>query len=102
MRKRGIYLGLLLLAVAIGAIVVCSKAEREPEYGGKKLSEWVEVLSSCALAKPNRTLLNFDGLWLARKPEERIDGVEHIGAESLPYLLDRIRYEPPPIWQDKT
>jgi len=83
MRKRRIYLGLLLLAVAVGAIVVWSRAEREPEYGGKKLSEWVDGTDT------NRA-----------RTEEAAEAIRQIGTNALPYLLKWMFYETPP-WKAK-
>ena len=41
MRKRGVYL-ILLGVLLFGLVVVVCRREREPEYGGKRLSEWVQ------------------------------------------------------------
>jgi len=83
MRKRRIYLVLLLLAVAalVGLIVVLSTPTPEPEYGGKKLSEWVEELGFHAGKHLNPP-------WKAR------EAVARIGTNAIPYLLTWIRYEP--------
>ena len=40
MRKRGVYL-ILLGVLLFGLVVVVCSREREPEYGGKRLSEWI-------------------------------------------------------------
>jgi len=76
MRMRRVYLGLLLLAVAgvVGLIVAGAFREREPEYQGKKLSEWV--------------ILHDDGS-RAQSPQSQEAGsaIRRIGTRALPYLL---------------
>jgi len=83
MRKRRIYLGVQLLAVAglVSLIVAGALREREPEYGGKNLSEWVEELGFHAGKHLNPP-------WKAR------GAVAQIGTNAIPYLLTWIRYEP--------
>src|SRR5437764_5878807 len=46
MRKRRLWLGLIAVFVLAAGFVVLFRGEREPEYGGKRLSEWVKVLPS--------------------------------------------------------
>ncbi len=81
MRKRTICLVLVVLAMA-GLLVVVCRREREPEYGGKRLSHWVRQLG----------LLGAKGRSEAYPAEEAI---RHIGTNSLPYLVKWLRYEPP-------
>ena len=79
MRKRRLILlliGVVLLAVGLAVLV---RPEREPEYGGKRLSEWVEMFTSNRSSGGDRAA------------EEAI---RHIGTNSLPYLLRWISYEP--------
>jgi len=93
MRKRRIYLGLLLLAVAIGTIVVSFRPEREPEYGGKKLSEWVSV--------PN---VRFGrGGIIDSLSEPAREAVGRIGTNGLPFLMSWVLYirHDPPRWRIK-
>ena len=40
MRKRAVYLMLVVLVLGGVLVAVFGRREREPEYGGKKLSEW--------------------------------------------------------------
>jgi len=87
MRKRRIYIGLLLLAVAIGAIVVCFRPEREPEYGGKKLSEWAKIYSE-----------TFDFPNGSQQTQQASEAIRHIGTNAIPYLAKWIAYNPP-TWQ---
>jgi hypothetical protein len=71
--------------VAVVVAVLVWPGEREPEYQGKKLSEWLRVPS--------------------RKPEagaasERVEAIRHIGTNALPFLLKWIRCDVPP-WKAK-
>jgi len=70
MRKRWIYLLLLTVGVLVGVLAVIFSGEREPEYGGRKLSEWVQKLPSNAAP---------DGDSAAEK------AIRQIGTNSLPY-----------------
>ena len=82
MGKRKIYL-LLLASVALAVVLlVVFNREREPEYRGKRLSEWVEE-------NP------FD----AAGPDG-IHPVRQMGTNAVPYLLKWIRYERP-VWKRK-
>src|SRR5438067_61019 len=85
MRKRRVYLGLLILAVAGMIVVIVAGAfrKREPEYGGKRLSEWVEILG----------LEDRDGGYAAAE-----DAVHHLGSNAVPGLLKWLRYETP-LWK---
>jgi hypothetical protein len=87
-RKRRLYLGLLLLLVVggmIGVSVTGALREHEPTYAGKRLSEWVMRLSS-------KNSLEGES--------EAEEAIRHIGTNSLPYLLKWISYEPAP-WRIK-
>ena len=64
------------MVIAASALVAVGLAmllpwEREPEYKGRKLSEWIEVQSRR----------------YPRDLPERIEAVRHIGTNALPYLL---------------
>jgi len=81
MGKRRVFLILIGLVIA-GAVVVLATREREPEYQGKKLSEWVVEL----------TAYTSD----AEIPQRATDdAVRHIGTNAIPYLLIWLQYEPP-------
>jgi len=75
-------LALVGLGIVIGAIVVLSRPEREPEYGGKKLSEWVREFRT-----PTRS-------W------EADVAIRHLGTNALPYLIKWMSYELAP-WKVK-
>ena len=80
MQKRRIYLGLVVLGfgVVVAGLVLVFIPSREPSYGGKRLSVWVEMY-----ATPPRK-------------SEADNAIRHIGTNALPYLLEWIRYEPGP------
>src|SRR5437764_14424345 len=89
MRKRGVYLMLVVLAVVGVLVAVFSRREREPEYGGKRLSQWVEGYA---------TSIIMDG---KRKPtEEAANAIRQAGTNAIPFLLEWIRYEPP-AWKTR-
>src|SRR5580765_1000587 len=87
MLKRRMLLRLLLLgvAVAVGLFVAGAFREREPEYGGRRLSQWMEVL--------------------VRNPPETRDQVKEafrqIGPATIPYLLKCLRGKETPAWKRK-
>jgi hypothetical protein len=67
-------------AVVAGAVVLVWPGEREPEYQGKKLSEWLETGAS-------------DQAGTQEEQAARI-AVQQIGTNALPYLVETIAYEP--------
>jgi hypothetical protein len=56
--------------------------EKEPEYQGKTLSEWLYTGWNSPEASPRQA--------------EAADAVRHIGTNALPYLLRAVAYETPP------
>ena len=80
--------GFVVVAILIAAMW---PGDREPEYGGKKLSEWLDQYQRYYS--------------LGRYPDtpkliEASDAVRHIGTNAIPWLLRCIRYEQPP-WKRK-
>jgi len=79
---------MLLLLVVGGALVLVGLAwfsrGPEPEYGGKKLSEWVETLGRHPLTQD----------------EVCSEAIRQIGSNAIPSLLKWIRYEPP-AWRKR-
>jgi len=77
-RKTMIVLAAVLVTAVVAAFVW--PREREPEYQGKKLSEWLELG------------------WLSHRgsveQEEASDAIRHIGSNSVPYLVSAVRYRP--------
>ena len=87
MRKRRVFL-ILLGAVLAGELVAVFRREREPEYGGRKLSEWVMAYSRSSTLNPSR------------ENHEAAEAIRQIGSNALPYLLNWMRYEAP-LWKTK-
>jgi hypothetical protein len=81
-RRRQVVI-VLVLCVLVGLCVVAFwPGEREPEYNGKKLSEW------CWLYWP----------WVSEGPagQERARvAINHIGTNALPFLVQWLRYDHP-------
>jgi len=94
MRKRRIYLALLILAVAglVGLIVAGAFREREPEYGGKKLSEWLQPTIVTSNSLGERVVF-----WM---PEDSMRAIPRMGTSTVPFLLKWIEYEPP-AWKTR-
>src|SRR5712691_1235226 len=87
MRKRRFCLILVVVGVALaGVLVAVCRREREPEYGGKRLSEWVLVMRS-------------PGYTTQESPQAE-KAILQIGSNAVPYLVKWIRYEPP-SWKPK-
>jgi hypothetical protein len=76
MQKRRVYL-ILVVVVLAGVLVAVFRRDREPEYGGKRLSEWV------------------DGYAMQIRNAGSNEAIRHIGTNAVPYLLKWIRYETP-------
>src|SRR4051812_28133379 len=92
MRTRRFYLLLIGVLALIGVLVAVVSGPREPEYKGKKLSEWVIEYRRYAWASaPSFDQTRFD---------EAKDAISHIGTNALPSLVKWIQYEPPP-WKIK-
>src|SRR6267154_2773396 len=87
MRTRRFYL-VMLGVLVVAVLVAVFSSEREPEYQGKRLSEWVIEY----------------GIWQftdsAPPPEEVVNAIGHIGKNARPYLVKWISYETP-VWKDK-
>src|SRR5256885_14250178 len=66
------------------SVVAFWPGEREPEYKGKKLSEWLR------LAGDEKT----------RPQVEAANAIEHIGTNALPWLVQWVGYEPP-LWHQQ-
>jgi len=70
----------MLGVLVVGGVLVAvfARREREPEYGGKKLSEWVRLYSH-----------------LDRNPSDIANAIQHLGTNAIPYLLKWISYDTP-------
>jgi hypothetical protein len=67
-----------LMAAGVVAFLVWP-GEREPEYKGKKLSEWLRLHQATRGTPADR---------------EAISALEHIGTNAIPMMLEWLRYEP--------
>ena len=89
MRKPGKCAVLFAIALMAVGLVMLLTRSNEPSYEGKRLSEWVERLSSARVEN---------------EPEARSsagDAIGHIGTNAMPYLLSWMRYERP-FWKWKS
>src|SRR5438270_12088434 len=84
--RRGISVAVLATVALVVLAVASWPGEREPEYKGKKLSEWL--------------LAYRDGLTNRVVQEEAAKAVRQIGTNSLPFLVSWMDYEQPK-WKDK-
>jgi len=87
--KRGKRVALILAVCVVVGIVVAVfwPGEKEPEYQGKKLSEW---LAEGPITADQHSAAQ----------EKAMDAVRHMGTNALPYLLRWMRYERPP-WRNR-
>lgn len=87
MRKRGVYLIVVGLVIVGMFVLVFRNGESEPEYGEKKLSEWVEGYENAIVTAKYGDMTEWD----------RTDAaVRHIGTNALPFLRQWFRYEAGP------
>jgi hypothetical protein len=79
MRRRGILILVVLAVLVAAAAILCFSPEREPAYGGRSLSQWLQVSGQSS-------------------PEGiRVDeAIRRIGTNALPCLLRWIRTRRPP------
>ncbi len=88
MRRRPFITILCAGVLAATVIALVWPREREPEYKGKKLSEWI-ILSYQSRVPPE-----------TRPIDQARDAVQQIGTNAIPFLLQWIRYEPT-AWRRK-
>jgi hypothetical protein len=81
MRKRWTICVLAVCALAGLIALLAFPTEREPEYGGRKLTEWLKLYLQSGDRFTNR--------------QEAAAAVRHIGTNALPCLLKWTDYEPP-------
>jgi hypothetical protein len=88
MRRRGLLLFLLAGAVVVTVVWLAWPREREPEYKGRKLSEWILVAGRGDAPEGGPSL------------DDAAEAFSHIGTNGLPWALDWIRSQPQP-WKWK-
>lgn len=69
-----------IAVVVVGVIVWCTFRQREPEYAGRKLSEWVLALDETSPTDVR---------------EDARDAIRFLGTNAVPYLARWITYEIP-------
>ena len=85
-RKRVIIVLAVCVLVGIG-VVAFWPGEKEPEYNGKKLSEWLDgYQTGVAMESPTQE-------------REAIKAIRTIGTNALPCLLNWVRRRDVPTWQ---
>ncbi len=110
MSKRRFCLLVFGIGTVIGLLLFSVLQSREPEYGGKKLSEWVLMVSQPSLDDVLRSMVSVSyrnpaeiqptGAAIGHRVEPAADAIRHIGAAGIPDLLRWRRYEGPP-WKVK-
>jgi hypothetical protein len=85
MKKRWVILLALGLLLGLAAAFWLGRAQREPEYEGKKLSEWAAI--SVSYSEPSR--------------QRTETAIRQMGTNTLPWLLQWLDDEPPPPWKTK-
>ena len=78
--------------VVVGLLVCGVFREREPEYGGWTLSQWV--------ASYEQPVVRTRGRGFAKHNTDADLAVQHIGANAIPFLVKWMGYETP-SWQVK-
>jgi len=84
MRKRWLWVIFVAVALAIGVLAVATH-EREPEYGGKKLSEWVEIF-----------LVRWDSQAHLNEAAQASEAIRAMGTNGVRCLTSWMGYEAPP------
>src|SRR5947209_6890640 len=87
-KRQRILLSGLAILVLLGLLVSGAFRSREPEYGGRKLSQWVEEFGCLtALEDPNQHEIE------AAKRDQA--AIQRIGTNGVPYLLRWFSYRTP-------
>jgi hypothetical protein len=87
-RRKRIFI-VLVVCVLVGiGVVAFWPGEREPEYNGKKLSEWLNLYEEARFKED------------PQKQRAGAEAVQHIGTNALPWLVKWIEYGRP-AWKDR-
>ena len=84
-KRRRLFLIVTGVGVLVGVLALIFQPEREPEYGGKRLSEWVDIYS--------------DGARQRNEWVQAAQAIQRIGTNAVPYLVKCLVYEIPPPWK---
>ena len=90
-KRRRVILSLIGAGILVGVLAVVFRPAQEPEYGGKRLSYYIEFLGSGNVGGQIRR---------AGMDSPSVEAVNHIGTNAIPFLLRWIRYDQPP-WKAK-
>jgi hypothetical protein len=90
-QERRLVLILLAGAALVGIAVIIWRSDREPEYSGKKLSEWLRLYRQPI------------GAMAPVISDEAVDAVRNIGTNGLPFLVKWMQEEQAnlPRWKEK-
>ena len=87
MRRRRAIIGLTVcVLVGIGGVAFWP-GEKEPEYNGKKLSEWLRAYELGSSNENERLVVD-------REQKTAADAIQNLGTNALPWLLKRISCTP--------
>jgi hypothetical protein len=91
MRRRLLVLFLAAFVLTLGAVAFFSlRGEREPEYQGRKLSQWIALYDQPVMT------MRFIGMPTPSDPNR--EAIQRIGTNAIPWLIKWILYEEPG-WQ---
>jgi hypothetical protein len=83
-RRRNLVIAACAVFISAVVLIAWPRGPKEPEYQGKKLSEWIEVYAKST--NDHQT--------------EAEDAIRAIGTNSLPWLVPRIAFDVP-AWQQR-
>lgn len=93
MRQRRAIIALAVCVLLGISVVAFWPGPKEPEYNGKKLSEWLDVYDLQYLNDHGKEVVE-------REQPAAADALQHIGTNALPWLVKWIKHEPP-AWKDR-
>jgi len=91
-KRRHLFLILIGVGVLVGVLAVVFRPAPEPEYHGKRLSEWVECRGKFLSPQIRGSASELLQMLLMR--DEAEDAMLQAGTNAIPFLLAWIRYEP--------
>ncbi len=94
-RRKYVVLGLVALVIVGMVCLFMFGREREPEYGGMRLSEWVDLIW-----QPLPKGIRDERAYSFRRFDESPIAIRSMGTNALPYLLKMRSYEAA-TWQKK-
>jgi hypothetical protein len=101
-RRRRVFILIAGFILVVIGLVAFWPGGREPQYQGKKLSEWIDIAGS-NLSGPDLAILGESGNFNTISNVlalEAVRAVRSIGSNALPCLVSWIAYERP-AWREK-